>query len=362
MSNTSATLEQPLQLGDISLKNRLVMAPLTRARSGVSRVPNALMKEYYVQRANAGLILTEATVIDAKAVGYADTPGLWSSEQSEAWRNIVDALHAEGSKMVAQLWHVGRISHPDLLDGDTPVAPSAIAAEGDVSLLRPKRPFPTPHALSEDEIQQIVAQYRQAALNAKEAGFDGVELHAANGYLIDQFLQSKTNQRQDQYGGSIENRARLLLQIVDEFIAIWGAGRVGLHIAPRGDSHDMGDENPLATFGYVMQQLSQRNIAFVFSREYQAADSIGAQLREQFSGGWIANEGLTSESAKALLASGAADAVSFGKAYIANPDLYTRLLQYAPLNELDPSTLYASGAEGYTDYPTLHELNSAAQV
>lgn len=358
MSNTSATLEQPLQMGDISLKNRLVMAPLTRARSGTSRVPNALMKEYYVQRANAGLILTEATVIDAKAVGYADTPGLWSAEQAAAWRDIVQAVHGQGSKMVVQLWHVGRISHPDLLDGDTPVAPSAIAAEGDVSLLRPKRPFPTPRALSETEIQAIVAQYRQAAIHAKDAGFDGVELHAANGYLIDQFLQSKSNQRQDQYGGSIENRARLLLQIVDEFIAIWGAGRVGVHIAPRGDSHDMGDENPLATFGYVMQQLSARNIAFVFSREYQADDSIGTQLREQFSGAWIANEGLTAESAKALLADGSADAVSFGKAYIANPDLYTHLLQDAPLNDLDASTLYGSGAEGYTDYPSLAALEA----
>lgn len=355
MSNTSATLEQPLQMGDISLKNRLVMAPLTRARSGESRVPNALMKDYYVQRANAGLILTEATVIDAKAVGYADTPGLWSAEQAAAWRDIVQAVHAQGSKMVVQLWHVGRISHPDLLDGDTPVAPSAIAAEGEVSLLRPKRPFPTPRALSETEIQAIVAQYRQAAIHAKDSGFDGVELHAANGYLIDQFLQSKTNQRQDQYGGSIENRARLLLQIVDEFIAIWGAGRVGVHIAPRGDSHDMGDENPLATFGYVMQQLSARNIAFVFSREYQADDSIGTQLREQFSGAWIANEGLTAESAKALLANGGADAVSFGKAYIANPDLYTRLLADAPLNELDFTTLYGTTAAGYTDYPSLAE-------
>ena len=346
-----AELNSPLQVGDFEIKNRLVMAPLTRARSGVSRVPNDLMVEYYQQRANAGLILTEATVIGAKAVGYEDTPGLWSEEQAQGWNKIVEAVHAQGSKIVAQLWHVGRISDPELLDGDTPVAPSAVQPAGEVSLLRPKRPYVTPRALSVEEIQEIVAQYRHSAELAKAAGFDGVELHAANGYLVDQFLQSNTNQRDDEYGGPVENRARLLLQVVDAFIEIWGAGRVGVHIAPRGDSHDMSDENPLATFGYVVEQLSQRHVAFIFSREYEAADSIGPQLRQKFNGAWIANENLTAESAQRILAAGQADAVSFGKAYIANPDLLTRLENNLPLNELQFETLYGKGAEGYTDYP-----------
>ena len=190
-------------------------------------------------------------------------PGLWSQEQAQAWNKIIEAVHAQGSKIVVQLWHVGRISHPELLDGDIPVAPSAIQPAGEVSLLRPKRPYVTPRALSIEEIQEIVAQYKHSAELAKAAGFDGVELHAANGYLIDQFLQSNTNQRDDEYGGPVENRARLLLEVVDAFIEVWGAGRVGVHIAPRGDSHDMGDENPLATFGYVVEQLSQRNVAFI---------------------------------------------------------------------------------------------------
>lgn len=348
-----AELNTPLTVGDFEIKNRLVMAPLTRARSGESRVPNDLMVEYYQQRANAGLILTEATVIGSKTVGYADTPGLWSQEQAQAWNKIIEAVHAQGSKIVVQLWHVGRISDPELLDGDIPVAPSAIQPAGEVSLLRPKRPYVKPRALSIEEIQEVVAQYKHSAELAKAAGFDGVELHAANGYLIDQFLQSNTNQRDDEYGGPVENRARLLLEVVDAFIEVWGAGRVGVHIAPRGDSHDMGDENPLATFGYVVEQLSQRNVAFIFSREYEAADSIGPKLREKFNGVWIANENLTPESAQRILREGQADAVSFGKAYIANPDLLQRLEQGLPLNELQPTTLYAKGAEGYTDYPAL---------
>ncbi|CAI3136979.1 N-ethylmaleimide reductase [Acinetobacter calcoaceticus] len=348
-----AELNTPLTVGDFEIKNRLVMAPLTRARSGESRVPNDLMVEYYQQRANAGLILTEATVIGSKTVGYAETPGLWSQEQAQAWNKIIEAVHAQGSKIVAQLWHVGRISHPELLEGDTPVAPSAIQPAGEVSLLRPKRPYVKPRALSIEEIKEVVAQYKHSAELAKVAGFDGVELHAANGYLIDQFLQSNTNQRNDEYGGPVENRARLLLEVIDAFIEVWGAGRVGVHIAPRGDSHDMGDENPLATFGFVVEQLNQRNVAFIFSREYEAADSISPQLREKFNGVWIANENLTPESAKRILRDGGADAVSFGKAYIANPDLLQRLEQNLPLNELQPTTLYAKGAEGYTDYPAL---------
>ena len=353
-----AELNSTLQVGDFTIKNRLVLAPLTRARTDATRVPNDMMVEYYQQRANAGLILTEATVISPKAVGYANTPGLWSQEQAQAWRKIVDAVHAQDAKIVVQLWHVGRISDPELLDGDTPVAPSAIQPAGEVSLLRPKRPFVTPRALSHAEIQEIVAQYKHAAELAKEAGFDGVELHAANGYLIDQFLQSKTNVRDDEYGGSIENRARLLLQVVDAFIEVWGAGRVGVHLAPRGDSHDMGDDNPLATFGYVVEQLDQRNVGFIFTREYVAEDSLMPQLRPKFKGVWIANEALTAESAKQILATEQADAVSFGKPYIANPDLLHRLENDLPLNQIQFDTLYGAGAEGYTDYPTFEQTQA----
>ena len=353
-----AELNSALQVGDFTIKNRLVLSPLTRARSGAARIPNDLMLEYYQQRANAGLIITEATVISPQAVGYANTPGLWSQQQAEAWAKVVDAVHAQGAKIVVQLWHVGRISHPDLLDGETPVAPSAIQPAGEVSLLRPKRAFVTPRALSHEEIQEIVAQYRNAAEQAKAAGFDGVELHAANGYLIDQFLQSTTNQRDDEYGGSIENRARLLLQVVDAFIEVWGAGRVGVHLAPRGDSHDMGDENPLATFGYVVEQLDQRNVAFIFTREYQAEDSLMPALRPKFKGAWIANEKLTPDSAKHILATEQADAVAFGLAYIANPDLFERLKHDLPLNPVQFDTLYAAGAEGYTDYPSFEPIEA----
>ncbi|KAA8731300.1 alkene reductase [Acinetobacter qingfengensis] len=348
-----ADLLDSLKLGDLLLKNRLVLAPLTRSRSGDSRVPNDLNVEYYQQRANAGLILTEATVISPSAVGYAKTPGLYNQQQVYGWKKVVDAVHQQDAKIFVQLWHVGRISDPELLNGETPVSASAIKPAGHVSLLRPKREYVTPRALEINEIQAIVADYKHAAVLAKEAGFDGVELHAANGYLIDQFLQTKTNHREDEYGGSVENRARLLLQVVDAFIEVWGADRVGVHLAPRRDAHDMGDDDPRGTFGYVVEQLSQRHIAFIFAREYQAEDSLSPYLRPKFSGVWIANENLTPESAKKILADGEADAVSFGKAYIANPDLLDRLVKNAPLNELNPETLYADGAEGYTDYPAL---------
>ncbi len=350
-----AELTDTLKVGDIEIKNRLVLAPLTRARSGDVRIPNDLNVEYYRQRANAGLMLTEATVISPKAVGYAKTPGLYQQEQVQGWKKVVDAVHEQGAKIFVQLWHVGRVSDPELLDGETPVSASAVKAAGHVSLLRPKREYVTPRALEIAEIKEIVAEYKHAAELAKQAGFDGVELHAANGYLIDQFLQSSTNLRDDEYGGSIENRARLLLEVVDAFIQVWGAGRVGVHLAPRMDAHDMGDANPKETFGYVVEQLEQRKIAFIFTREYFAEDSLSPILRKKFSGVWIANEKLTPESAKQILADGVFDAVAFGQAYIANPDLLDRLVRNAPLNALNFETIYAPDAEGYTDYPSLQQ-------
>lgn len=348
-------LFQPLTAGDLQLRNRLVLAPLTRARAGVERIPNTLMQDYYVQRASAGLILTEATAITPSAVGYADTPGIWSDEQITGWKKITDAVHAEGGLIVMQLWHVGRISDPIFLDGALPVAPSAIKPAGHVSLVRPKKDYVTPRALTTSEVKAMVQDYRQAAINAKQAGFDGVELHGANGYLIDQFLQTKTNQRDDEYGGSLENRARLLLEVIDQLIEVWGAGRVGLHLAPRGDSHDIGDENPAQTFGYVAEQVGQRQIAFICAREYVAGDSLAGLIKQKFGGVFIANEKLDRQQAEQLLDSAEADAVAFGQLYIANPDLVERFKQQAELNTPNPATYYAEGAEGYTDYPFLNQ-------
>ncbi|HEX5393336.1 MAG TPA: alkene reductase, partial [Rhodocyclaceae bacterium] len=260
-------LSTPLKVGDLLLPNRVVMAPLTRTRASEGRVPNALMAEYYAQRASAGLILSEATSVTPMGVGYPDTPGIWSDEQVEGWKLVTRAVHAAGGRIFCQLWHVGRISHPDLLNGELPVAPSAIAAQGHVSLLRPMREYVTPRALSTEEIPGVVEAYRKGAENAKKAGFDGVEIHGANGYLLDQFLQDSTNKRTDGYGGSIENRARLMLEVTDACIAVWGKDRVGMHLAPRGDAHSMGDSNPLATFSYVATELGRRGIAFICARE-----------------------------------------------------------------------------------------------
>lgn len=349
------TLFDPLNLGDIEIPNRIVMAPLTRCRASEGRVPNALMAKYYAQRASAGLILSEATCVSADAVGYPDTPGIWSQAQIDGWAEVVKAVHDAGGRIFLQLWHVGRVSHPEYLNGELPVAPSAIAPAGTVSLLRPPREFVTPRALREDEIPGIIENYRQAALNAKQAGFDGVEIHGANGYLLDQFLQDSTNKREDSYGGSIENRARLLLEVTDAAIAVWGAGRVGVHLAPRGDAHSMGDSNPLATFGYVAEQLGKRGIAFIFTREALGPDSISAQLKQRFGGVLIANENFTGETAQQAIATGNADAVAFGKDYIANPDLLKRLKLQAPLNPYDAGSFYGYGMDdmtvGYTDYP-----------
>ncbi len=345
----------PIQFGELKLKNRVVMAPLTRSRATADRVPTELMAEYYAQRASAGLIIAEATVISEEANGYEKTPGLFTDAQVEGWKKVTDAVHAKDGLIVSQLWHVGRVSHPDLLNGETPVSASTVQQAGHVSLLRPKRPYVLPRALEISEIHAITEQFKQAAIRAKEAGFDGVELHAANGYLIDQFLQTKTNLREDEYGGSVENRARFLLEVVDALIEVWGAGRVGVHLAPRGDEHDMGDHDPRETFGYAMEQLGQRQIAFFFTREYLAEDSMSEYLKERSNGvAYIANMKLDRSSALDLLSSEKADAVSFGKAYIANPDLFERLVIDAEMNELKLENMLGTDvAEGYIDYPFL---------
>ena len=346
-------LFDPVQLGELALPNRVVMSPLTRCRAGKGRVSNALMAQYYTQRAGAGLIISEATSVTPMGVGYPDTPGIWSDDQVAGWKQVTRAVHDAGGRILLQLWHVGRISDPVYLDGKPPVAPSAIAAAGNVSLVRPKRPYPVPRALDAQEIPGIVAAYGRGAKNARTAGFDGVEIHGANGYLLDQFLQSTTNLRTDEYGGSLENRARLLLQVTDAAIAVWGAGRVGVHLAPRCDAHDMGDDDPAATFGYVAGALGERGIAFIFTREHFNAPVLTPALKRAFGGRLIANEQFTRESAGQVLQEGSADAVAFGRAYIANPDLVERLRQGAPLNDLDTATMYGGGPKGYTDYPAL---------
>jgi 2,4-dienoyl-CoA reductase-like NADH-dependent reductase (Old Yellow Enzyme family) len=344
----------PLKLGDIEIPNRIVMAPLTRCRADEGRVPNDLMAEYYLQRASAGLIISEATAVDPMGLGYPDTPGIWSAGQVEGWRLITDVVHKAGSQIYCQLWHVGRISHPCYLNGALPVGPSAIAAEGQVSLVRPKQDYPVPRALETEEIPAIVAAFRRGAENAKAAGFDGVEIHGANGYLIDQFLQDSTNKRTDAYGGCIENRARLMLEVADAVVGVWGPGRVGMHLAPRGDAQSMGDSNPKATFGYVARELGLRKLAFICTREYTADDWIGPQLKKEFGGVWIANENFTPKTAAKVVQEGVADAVAFGRMFIANPDLPARIAQGAELNAPDFATFFAGGPKGYTDYPVLN--------
>jgi 2,4-dienoyl-CoA reductase-like NADH-dependent reductase (Old Yellow Enzyme family) len=351
------TLFDPLKAGAFTLRNRVIMAPLTRQRAGEVRVPNALMAKYYADRAGAGMILSEATSVTPQGVGYAETPGIWSDEQVEGWKLVTKAVHDAGGTILLQLWHVGRISDPIFLNGDLPVAPSAIAAAGHVSLVRPQREYVTPRALELDEVQGVVAAFRKGAENAKLAGFDGVEVHGANGYLLDQFLQDSTNKRTDIYGGGIENRARLMLEVVDACIGVWGADRVGMHLAPRADSHTMGDSDRAGTFGYVARELGKRGIAFIAARERVGEDSIGPLLKKAFGGVYIANEKFTKESAQAALDRGDADAVAWGQLFIANPDLVKRFENDAVLNAPIPETFYARGAEGYTDYPMLETMD-----
>ncbi|MDQ0394938.1 alkene reductase [Labrys monachus] len=347
------TLQDPIRIGALDLPNRIIMAPLTRTRASEGRVPNALMRDYYVQRASAGLIITEATSVTPMGVGYPDTPGIWSREQVEGWKAITRAVHDAGGRIALQLWHVGRISDPVYLGGALPVAPSAIAAAGHVSLIRPEKPYVTPRALDREELPGIVEAYRLGAANALEAGFDGVELHGANGYLLDQFLQDSTNRRTDDYGGSIENRARLMMEATDAVVSVWGADRVGMHLAPRGDSHSMGDSDAPALFTYVARELDARKLAFICTRESTDKPAISPLIRKAFGGAFIANEKFTLESAEQLVESGGADAVAFGKLFIANPDLPRRFAERAELNAWNAATFYAKGTEGYTDYPAL---------
>ena len=350
------TLFDPIRLGGLELPNRVIMAPLTRMRADpASRAPTALVAEQYAQRASAGLIFAEATSVEPMGVGYAGTPGIWSDVQVEGWRKVTQAVHRAGGRIVLQLWHVGRISEPAVLDGATPISSSAIACAGFISQINPKRPFPTPRALELSEIPGVVEAFRRAAENARTAGFDGVEIHGANGYLLDQFLQDSCNKRTDAYGGPIENRARLHLEVADACISVWGAERVGMHLAPRGDAQDMGDSDPLNTFTYVARELARRQIGYLFLREHVGPDRLAPAIKAAFGGPVIINEQFTLEQSIADLDAGIADAIGFGRNFIANPDLPERLRTGAALNELNARTLYPPGPAGYTDYPTLEQ-------
>ena len=353
---TASTLPElftPVRIGAIECPNRVFMAPLTRCRATPgSDAPHELNALYYSQRASAGLIVSEATQVHPQGKGYMRTPGIYSTEQEAGWRHITDAVHRAGGRIVAQLWHVGAISHPDFQPGhQLPVAPSAVNPGGTVYTEAGKRERVTPRALLLEEIAAVVAAFRRGAEVARRAGFDGVEIHGANGYLLDQFLQDSTNRRTDAYGGSLVNRARLMLEVVDACVAVWGAGRVGLHLAPRGDAHTMGDSDPLATFSYVAAEAGRRRIAFLCLREHAGPGRIGPRLRAAFGGPLIANETFTKETATDAIAKGEADAVAWGQLFIANPDLPLRFRLNAPLNPPDPATFYAPGPKGYTDYP-----------
>ncbi len=344
-------LFDPLVAGDLHLPNRIVMAPMTRNRAvGHGRVPNGMMREYYSQRSGAGLIISEATSVSPQGVGYPDTPGIWSQEQTAGWRDVVESVHAAGGRMVLQLWHVGRISDPIYHGGELPVAPSAIAAKGTVSLARPKRPYVVPRALVAHEIPGIVEAFRHGARNALAAGFDGVEIHGANGYLLDQFLQDSANQRTDDYGGSVENRARLMLEVTDAVVSVWGPGRVGMHLAPRGDSQIEGDSDPAATFGYVARELGKRRIAFICARESLDGYRYGPALKAVFGGVYIANENFGLERASAVLDAGEADAVAFARPFVSNPDLPARFRKGLALTPWDETRLFGGGLAGYIDY------------
>lgn len=361
------TLSEPLKLGALTLPNRIIMAPLTRMRSRQpGNVPYALNAEYYAQRAGAGLIISEASQISQQGQGYPATPGIHSPEQVAGWKLVTDAVHKAGGRIFLQLWHVGRISHPSHQpDGAAPVAPSAIAAKnsGTYTADWKETPILTPRALETTEIPGIIADYKKAAENAKEAGFDGVEVHGANGYLLDQFLQDGSNHRTDNYGGSKENRARLLLEVTDAVISVFGKDRVGVRLSPYGTFNDMSDSDPVGLFTYVLAELSARGIAYAHLIEPRATsaggnDSVNTEavsttqlFRSAFKGVFISAGGYNAENAKQAVESGAVDAVVFGRLYISNPDLAERLQQGKPLTPYNRATFYGGEDKGYTDYP-----------
>ncbi len=348
------------RLGGLEFKNRMVMAPMTRSRAIEGNVPNPLATTYYVQRASAGLMITEGTQVSPQGVGYIRTPGIHSAEQVAGWKRLVDAVHGAGGRIYAQLWHVGRVSHPDFHDGALPVAPSAIAAEGDVFTVRGKTRMVTPRALELHELPGVVEQFRRGAENAKAAGFDGVELHGSNGYLLDQFLRDGSNQRTDAYGGSIQNRARLPLEVAEAVAGVWGAEQVGYRVNPYFSMLSMSDSNPVETFTYLARGLSQLGLGYLHVTEAVAGkpgtQRITPLLRESFDGALIVNGGYDARIGNDAIARGEADLVAYGMPYLANPDLLERFKTGSPLNKPDVATFYSGEEKGYVDYPALKAI------
>jgi len=367
----TSPLFEPVTLGALELKNRVAMAPMTRSRAVAGEVINATAATYYAQRAGAGLIISEATQISRSGQGYPNTPGIFTDDQVAGWKVVTDAVHAAGGLIVAQLWHVGRVSLPDYQpDGGAPVGASAIAAQGQA--MKPDfsmTPFVTPRALTEDEIEGVLADYAHAARQAKAAGFDGVELHGANGYLVDQFLRDGSNRRTDRWGGSVENRARFLIEATRALVDVWGPERVGVRLSPTGTSNGMSDSDPAATFGHAAAALKPFGLAFLHLIEAEpphpmagpeGSPRLAKALREAFGGPVMLNGGLTRETAEAAIADGRADLVSVGVPFLANPDLVERWKTGAGLNTPDRATFYGGEDKGYIDYPTLEEAAQAA--
>jgi N-ethylmaleimide reductase len=354
-------LFSPLRVGALQFPNRIVMAPMTRNRAGVGNVPTPLMAEYYRQRATAGLIITEATQVSPQGVGYPRTPGIHSEEQVQGWRRVTETVHAEGGRIFLQLWHVGRISHPSLQPGGgLPVAPSAVRPNGEAMTYEGPKPFETPRALEADEIPGIIEDYRLGAHHARQSGFDGVEIHGANGYLLDQFLRDGSNRRSDAYGGPVKHRARLMLEVVEAVCGEFEPGRVGLRISPLQPFNDMRDSDPETTFTYLVKQLNELPLAYLHVTE-MGREMPGAagpafdlqKLRRLWKGVYMTNGSYDRARAMAAVASGEADLIAFGVPFLANPDLVERFRRQADLNTPNPATFYGGNAEGYTDYPTL---------
>ena len=353
-------LFQPLRIGAIELPHRIVMAPLTRARAA-DRVPNAMMKEYYCQRSSAALIISEATAISEQGYGWHGAPGIYTDAHVAGWRNVTDAVHKAGGRILLQLWHMGRVSHPDFQNGALPVGPSPIAAEGEAHTPTGKKPYVVPHELSISEIAKIVHDYADATRKARDAGFDGVEVHSANGYLIDQFLRDSANRRSDRYGGSIEKRSRFLREVVEAVTATWSADRVGVRLSPTMNGNGMSDSKPVALYSHVGSTLNQFDLAYLHVAEAIQpgrlfngdAPRVTPHIRNAYEGVLFVNGGYDKTSAADAIRSGDADAIVFGQKFIANPDLPERMRVDASLNEADPATFYVPGPKGYTDYPAL---------
>ena len=358
----TVSLFDPLQAGDLSLPNRIIMAPLTRARAGDLRKANRLMAEYYGQRAGAGLIISEATAISAAGFGWKGAPAMYTDEQEDSWQQVTDAVHKNGGRIALQLWHMGRVSHPSLLDGAQPVAPSAIAAPGENRSVGkgPEAAYVVPRAMTADDIKRTIADYADGARRAIRAGFDAVEIHGANGYLIDQFLKDSANQRADEYGGSIENRLRFLMEVTDAVTAAIGAGRTGLRLSPINNYNGLSDSDLPALYKAAAKALAPRKLSFLHLREPTRNPdggtkpaALSAIIRAHYDGVLIANDGYDFITATAAVRSHTADAVAFGVPFIANPDLVTRFKTGAALNAVQTASLYNGGSEGYTDYPAL---------